>query len=162
MPADAVLVGHRCLRASFGNANIFHEKPYWNSSMLSPCSRLALPDMFRERLQMVSHQSGCGPWCIQMQMKELLNGDVWSWMVGGAPDHQEQHWFNIQFGVEQLIISNPMTHLLLKWNMFKRSLLYLCLIGLDIYAVRWQLTGFMYSPHVEKSSLWMSPWSIAI
>lgn len=47
---------------------------------------------------------------------------------------------------KQLIISNPMTHLLLKWNMFKRSLFYLCIIGLAIYAVRWQLTDFVYSP----------------
>ncbi len=47
---------------------------------------------------------------------------------------------------KQLIISNPMTHLLLKWNMFKRSLFYSCIIGLAIYAVRWQLTDFVYSP----------------
>ena len=48
--------------------------------------------------------------------------------------------------LKQLIISNPMTHLLLKCNMFKRSLFYLCIIGLGIYAVRWQLTVFVYSP----------------
>lgn len=48
--------------------------------------------------------------------------------------------------LKQLIISNPMTHLLLKWNMFKRSLFHLCIICLAIYAVRWQLTDFVYSP----------------
>lgn len=62
---------------------------------------------------------------------------------------------------KQLIISNPMTHLLLKWNMFKRSL---CTIGLVIYAVRWQLTDFVYSSLMFRAkcaltfSLWMSVW----
>lgn len=45
---------------------------------------------------------------------------------------------------KQLIISNPMTHLLLKRNMLKRSLFCGCIIGLAIYAVRCQLTDFVY------------------
>lgn len=46
-----------------------------------------------------------------------------------------------------------MTHLLLKWNMFKRSLFYSCIIGLAIYAVRWQLTDFVYSARVIRSQM---------
>lgn len=49
---------------------------------------------------------------------------------------------------KQLIICNPMTHLPLKWNIFKRSLFYSCIIASAIYLVRWQLADFVYSSFI--------------
>lgn len=53
---------------------------------------------------------------------------------------------------KQLIISNPMTHLLLKWNVLKRGLFCSCIIGFAIYALRCQLTDFVYLQSSHLSS----------
>lgn len=120
--------------------------------------------------------NGCRWSCIRMDvaldaykckwMKELLNGAVWSCMVGGG-SWSSRAYIDLICSLlmfKQLIISNPMTRLFLKWNMLRRSLFYLCIIGLAIYAVGGQLTDFVCSPLMFSAkcvfilSLWMSLW----
>lgn len=117
--------------------------------------------------------NGCRWSCIRMDvaldaykckwMKELLNEAVWSCMVGGG-SWSSRAYIDLICSLlmfKQLIISNPMTRLFLKW---RRCLFYSCIIGLAIYAVGRQLTDFVCSPLMFSAkcvfifSLWMPLW----